>query len=58
MSNIKSCQCQRFPSGSAMSASERSKQKANIQIFKNNILLNCNKQLFTSDLTRRVYSGT
>ena len=58
MSNIKSCQCQRFPSGSAMSASERSKQKANIQIFKNNNLLNCNKQLSTSDLTRRVYSGT
>ena len=60
MSNnfIKPCECFRFPSGTAMCASERIKQKANIQIYKNNVLLNCNKRLPKSDLTRRVYSGT
>lgn len=54
MSNnrIKSCECYRFPSGTAMCASERIRQKANIQIYKNNVLFNC------KDLNRRVYSGT
>jgi hypothetical protein len=54
MSNnrIKSCECFRFPSGTAMCASERIRQKANIQIYKNNVLLNC------KDQNSRVYSGT
>ena len=55
--NIKSCECFRFPSGTAMCASERIKQKANVQIYKNNVLLNCNTKLPKSYLTRRVYSG-
>ena len=60
MSNnrIKSCECFRFPSGTAMCASERIRQKANIQIYRNNVFLNCNDSLLESDLTRRVYSGT
>ena len=56
--NTRHCQCSRFPSGTAISASERAKQKANIQIFKNNVLLNCNSNLSNSDSTRRVYSGS
>jgi hypothetical protein len=55
---FESCQCYRFPSGTAMCASERIRQKANIQIFKNNILFNCNNRLSNYDLERRVYSGT
>ena len=60
MSNnrIKSCECFRFPSGTAICTSEHIKQKADIQIYKNNVLLNCNNKLLESDLTRRVYSGT
>ena len=58
MSNniIKPCECFRFPSGTAMCASERIRQKANIQIYKNNVFLNCN--LSKSNLVHRVYTGT
>jgi len=54
---IKSCQCFRFPSGSAMSAGERIKQKANIQINKNTKLLNCNNDILKTNNVRRVYRG-
>ena len=57
ITQIKACQCTRFPAGSAINASERIKQKANIQIRKNNELLNCNKALPKTDLARRVFSG-
>lgn len=56
--NIKDCQCFHFPNGKAISASEHAKQKANIQIFKNNVLLNCNNSLPRSNTARRVYSGS
>lgn len=55
---INDCQCMRFPAGTAIDAGERSKQKANIQICKNNILLNCNKDIPNLEFVRRVYSGT
>lgn len=58
ITQIKACQCARFPAGSAINASERINEKANIQIRKNNELLNCNKALPKTDLVRRVYSGT
>ena len=60
MSNnkIKSCQCFRFPSGTAMCASERTKQKADIQICINDALLNCNTAVPQENITRRIYSGT
>lgn len=57
-SDFNDCECFRFPAGNlSKNASERIKEKADVQIRKNNVLLNCNNKLMKTDYKRRVYSG-